>query len=49
MNSVTYRMFVFTNWYIQTIIAQTFWPGYNEGGTSYQGKKIRIPDQEKGG
>ena len=49
MNSVTYRMFGFTNWYIQTIIAQTFGPGYNEGGTICQGEKNRIPDQEKGG
>ena len=49
MNSVTYSMFGFTNWYIQTIIAQTFGPGHNEGGTIYQGEKIRIPDQEKGG
>ena len=49
MNSVTYRMFVFTNWYIQTIIAQTFGPGYNAGGTIYQAEKISILDQEKGG
>ena len=49
MNSVTYRMFVFTNWYIQSIIAQTFGPGYNEGRTIYQAEKISSSDQEKGG
>ena len=49
MNPSTFSMVGFTNWCIKTIIAQTFGPGYNEGGTIYQAEKISIPDQEKGG
>ena len=49
MNSITFRMVGFANWCIKTIIAQTFEPCYDDGGTICRAEKISRPDQEKGG
>ena len=49
MNSITFSMFGFSNGCIKTIIAQTFKPGYNGGGTICQAEKISRLDHEKGG
>lgn len=49
MNSITFGIFVRSNWCIQAIIAKAFESGQDERGSICQAEKISRPDQGKGG